>query len=104
VARSGPNPRKGARWRRFRWQVLQTYGPWCWLGASCRLGEPRIDLTIPWDRHNPHPGYYTVHHLDPLAHGGALLDLERARPAHLMCNQAQGTRPVEAVAHTQARW
>lgn len=85
-------------------QVLETYGPWCYLGASCRLGSPAIDLSLAWNPQHPHEGYFTVHHLDPLAHGGALLDLDRARPAHRLCNQAQGTRPPESVTHTQARW
>ena len=88
------NPRSGRPWRRFRALVLQTYGPWCVL---CR--QP-IDLSLRW----PDRMSYSVHHLDPLAAGGALLDLDRARPAHLSCNSRQGARPTPTWTGTTSTW
>lgn len=92
--------RTGRPWRRFRRQVLETYGPICCFGEACRMGDPLIDLALEY----PHPGYFTVHHLDPLALGGALLNLDRARPAHLRCNTAQGARPMVLSRRTSAKW
>jgi hypothetical protein len=104
VARKpGGNPRTGSRWLRFRRQVLEHYGPWCWLGQDCCLGDPHIDLALPWTL-PPHDGYFTVHHLRPIAHGGALLDMDNAVPAHWLCNARQGDRPPEATGRTHARW
>jgi hypothetical protein len=62
-----------------------------------------IDLSLPWSN-PPHPGYYTVHHLDPLALGGALLDLERARPAHYRCNSSQQHRPMVLSRRSSTAW
>jgi hypothetical protein len=97
-------PRKGHKYREFRRKVLARYGPVCYLGEHCRLGDPAIDLALEWDARKPPPGYYTVHHVVPLAAGGALLDLDTARPAHLLCNESQGARPAAATIRTQARW
>jgi 5-methylcytosine-specific restriction endonuclease McrA len=74
--------------------VLKHYGPVCWL---CKRA---IDLSLRW----PHPFSYTVHHLVPLARGGALLDLDNARPAHLTCNSSQGARPHVGVTNTSCEW
>jgi len=88
------NPRRGRPWRRFRKLVLQTYGPWC---VICRQS---IDLSLHW----PDRWSYTVHHLDALVHGGALLDLDRSRPAHLTCNASQGARPHVTSTNTSCEW
>lgn len=95
--------RSGSRWRRFRHQVLDTYGPVCCFGPACRLPSVAIDLTLPAED----PGSYTVHHLDPLSFDNTksnLLNLERARPAHRVCNIGQGNRPMELSQWTTAAW
>lgn len=94
------NPRSGRPWRRFRKLVLETYGPVCCFGDSCKYSSVHIDLGLP---HND-PGSYTVHHLDPLSLGGSLLNLERARPAHMGCNSSQGNRPMAVSVWTVSVW
>lgn len=90
--------------RTFRRQVLETYGPLCCLGPDCRLGDPVIDLSIGWTL-PPHPGYFTVHHVVPLDVAPHLAyDLDNARPAHFLCNSAQGTKPMRDTRRTRGRW
>ncbi|HEV2778484.1 MAG TPA: HNH endonuclease [Actinophytocola sp.] len=95
--------RAGRPWRRFRRLVVETYGPWCCFGSACLLGDPFIDLSLPWSNPPP-PGYYTVHHVVPLAHGGGLLDLDTARPAHYRCNSSQQDRPMVMSRRSSTAW
>lgn len=80
--------------------MLATYGPVCCFGDACRFPDPVIDLRLQF----PDPGSYTVHHLDPLALGGSLLDLDRARPAHLRCNSSHGARPMAPPDRMSCDW
>lgn len=103
VTDDGPVKRSGSRWRRFRKQVLDTYGPVCCFGPACRFPSVAIDLTLPTDD----PASYTVHHLDPLSVNATranLLNLEQARPAHRLCNVGQGNRPMVLSQWTTSTW
>lgn len=95
--------RAGRPWRRFRRQVLETYGPVCCFGPACRFPSVAIDLSLPAG----HPGEYTVHHLDPISLDPTqsnLLNLDRARPAHRLCNTGQGNRPMALSSWTSSAW
>lgn len=79
-------PRTGIRWRQAREWVIDTYD-------TCCLCKQAVDKTIPY--RDPNTGRVniwskTVHHLDPLATGGDLLNRERLRLAHLHCNSSAG--------------
>ena len=95
--------RSGSRWRRFRRQVLDEYGAVCCFGDACRFPSVAIDLTLDTDD----PASFTVHHLDPLSVDGTkanLLNLERARPAHRLCNTSQGNKPMALSSWTSSTW
>jgi 5-methylcytosine-specific restriction endonuclease McrA len=72
IDRQRTNRAAGRPWRRLRASVLASDGI-CWL-----CGEPGAD---------------SADHVTPRAHGGALLDPNNVRPAHLTCNLRRGTRP-----------
>lgn len=86
--------RSGRPYRRFRLLVLKTYGNVCYLCGRA------IDLDLP----ARHPESWTVEHLDPVSLGGAVLDLDRARPAHYRCNSARGNRPITTAMRTSTDW
>lgn len=76
------NRRWGRATQRLRRDVLDLYGPTCWID-----GEP-IDL----DLRTPHPRSYEVDHLLPVSLGGDEFDLANCRPAHRECNLRRGNR------------
>lgn len=68
--------RGGAKWRKLRAQVL-VEEPDCWVCI-----DP-IDPALRW----PHQMSGTGDHVVPLEAGGALLDRQNVRAAHLRCNR-----------------
>lgn len=86
--------RRGRPWRRLRAEAIATYGPLCWICGR------HIDLSLPRN----HPRSYDADHLDPLALGGAPLDLARIRPAHAHCNRSRGAAAAQTVFRNSEDW
>lgn len=85
---AGNKGRSGRPYRRLRAQ-LKAQGLPCWL---CQ--QP-----IDYDVSYPDPRSFTVDHVVPVSKGGASVDPDNCRPAHLHCNQRKGdrSRPVAKV-------
>lgn len=88
MARTGARP-----YRRNRARALVGH-PVC---AGC--GQP-IDLTLT-DRYDP--GYPTVDHIVPVAHGGTDA-LENLQPMHRGCNLAKHSKPHSNLIRHSRAW
>ncbi|MDA3624268.1 HNH endonuclease signature motif containing protein [Saccharopolyspora sp. WRP15-2] len=77
--------RSGRPYRRLRAE-LKAQGLPCWLCGQL------IDYDLPY----PDPWSFSVDHVRPVSKGGASVDPDNCRPAHLQCNQRKGdrSRPV----------
>jgi 5-methylcytosine-specific restriction endonuclease McrA len=58
-------------------------------GTECSICHRQIDVNLKW----PDPQSFTIDHVVPRSHGGAVWDIANMRPAHLGCNSRQGNRP-----------
>ena len=93
----GKDPRRasGTRRTKLRKRVAE-------LGLPCHLCGRPIDYTLttwtdPKDgRVKRHPMSFELDEIVPVSKGGDPLDFENVAPAHRICNQRRGNKPVEA--------
>jgi 5-methylcytosine-specific restriction endonuclease McrA len=57
-------------------------------GSTCAICHKPIDPTLKW----PDPQSFTIDHITPRSHGGAIWDIANMQPAHLSCNSRKGNR------------
>ncbi|MFC9089006.1 HNH endonuclease [Nocardiopsis dassonvillei] len=87
--------RSGRAWRRVQAELrAQPGSDTCWLCLK------PINMTLHWN----HPDAWTADHVDPLATGGAPLDLTLLKPAHRRCNSRRGTKPPAAPLPRSRDW
>lgn len=85
MARGKPNPRRANGHRRDelrRWLRSQ--------GAPCHICGLPIDYSLPAG----HPMSFEVDEIIPVSRGGSPLDRDNVAPAHRICNQKRGNRPL----------
>ena len=96
-----PRRSNGTRRNKLRKRVAE-------LGLPCHLCGRPIDYTLttwtdPKDgRVKRHPMSFELDEIVPVSKGGDPFDFENVAPAHRICNQRRGNRPVEA-ARREAR-
>ena len=78
-----PRNKNGARRRAIR-KRHKAIGAPCWL-----CGKP-IDYSLPAG----HPMSFEVDEVVPVSLGGSPIEWENTRPAHRICNQRRGNKPV----------
>lgn len=80
-----PERTRGRPWARLRRQVLDEE-------STCYLCGDMIDQSVKWpDSRSP-----TADHVVPIRRGGASMDRDNLRAAHLGCNQRKGSRSIAA--------
>ena len=80
-----PNPRRsnGSARTRLRARVAAE-------GAPCHLCGKAIDYALPAG----HPMSFELDEIVPVSRGGDPLDRANVAPAHRICNQRRGNRPI----------
>lgn len=66
-----------------------------WLkaqGAPCHICGRSIDYSLPAG----HPLSFEVDEIVPVSKGGSPLDRANVAPAHRICNERRGNRPISA--------
>ena len=82
---SGGNPRRANGHRRSELRL--------WLkaqGLPCHICGMAIDYTLPAG----HPMSFEVDEIVPVSRGGSPYDRANVAPAHRICNQRRGNRPL----------
>lgn len=80
------DPRGTRRGRTFRAHILGT------MPNTCCICRQPINLTLP----GTHPRGPTIHHVDPYTNTPErVYDQTNVRPAHRVCNERQGTKPLD---------
>ena len=70
------------------------------MGLPCHLCGKPIDYSLttwvdPKDgREKRHPLSFELDEIVPISKGGSHLDMENVAPAHRICNQKRGNRPI----------
>ena len=87
-----PNPRRANGHRRTelrRWLRAQ--------GLPCHICGMPIDYSLP----PGDPMSFEVDEIVPVSRGGSPLDRDNVAPAHRLCNQRRGNKPVDAPARSR---
>ena len=85
MSKGKPNPRRsnGSRRTKLRNRVAAE-------GAPCHLCGKAIDYSLPAGD----PMSFELDEIIPVSRGGDPLDRENVAPAHRICNQMRGARPL----------
>lgn len=62
------------------------------LGLPCHICGGCIDYSLPAG----HPMSFEVDEIVPVSKGGSPLDFDNCAPAHRICNQRRGNRPIQS--------
>lgn len=83
------------KWHRVRRNFWAQYRS----GAVCHLCGHPVDTQLtgkgPWSR--------SIDHIHPVSQGGLEYDLSSCRPAHRVCNNARGDKPISEFATEEQR-
>lgn len=98
-----PRRSNGTRRNKLRKRVAE-------LGLPCHLCGRPIDYTLttwvdPKDgKTKRHPLSFELDELKPVSLGGDPYDFENVAPAHRICNQRRGNKPVNVGVRIAKRW